>query len=422
MGQIPLTRTYFEQDSTGWTPLDRGMLGRGRSGPELDFSSERAVVKVVPVLDLAYGKTMSPPWNADATPGTVGWDFWDNTRGARFEGLVDDRWIFGGELMERQVVAMPFWQEGLEGSRSLPGWGRVKWREVRDSAGVDTGERRLDVGRARGWVGWMERRDGAGWGVDAGIDGLSRHLGMNGYLGCVQAAPAPYVRVVWGSKRAGMPWRWEGVASRTTGLGRQVLGETTEPLYVPQGTYGAHVQWRPGGGVVVHGGLGHLRTFRTLYDRTVLHRTWGGGEVQWHRGAWRLHVQGAVNVDRLLHGLRPAWRPATGTPLAPDGTPSGEAVAGLLGGGAGFTWTHRGFDVRWEWNVQPRNATREGPDWLAMSHAGLPLGPFAGDGHQSFRAYAAAPLLSRTRLPLQLSLAHLRYLPDQMELKSGVHK
>jgi hypothetical protein len=89
----------------------------------------------------------------------------------------------------------------------------------------------------------------------------------------------------------------------------------------------------------------------------------------------------------------------------------GEPVAVALGGGAGFEWSGRDYRFRAEWNVQPRDATREGPDWLAWSHAGLPLGPFPGDGRQTFRASADAQWLGETRLPVRLHLAHLRLHP-----------
>ncbi|MEY5043970.1 MAG: hypothetical protein RJA19_1197 [Bacteroidota bacterium] len=449
-GQIPLHSPSSERDSTGWTPIDRGMFARWhlqygdslpshgpfrsrwREGPWLDFSSDRAVLRVVPIIDVAWGRSLGDG-GPDTAPASENGPYWNNTRGARFEGWVDGRWILGGELMERQAVAMPFWQEGLEGARSLPGWGRIKWRPVEDASGADTGLRMLDVGRTRGWIGWMQQPDGTGWGFDAGIDVLSRHLGENGYLGCVQEAPAPYFRVVWGGRAAGPAdgqgaapadsqgaepdgggragaWHWEGVAARTTGLRRQVLGATTEPLYTPQGRYGLHGTWRPGGGWVVRVGAGHLRMFRGRDGERGLHRSWGGAEVQWHRGGWRFFGQGGVNIDPVLNGIRASWRPeASG--LGRDGEGEGEPVAVALGGGAGFEWSGRDYRFRAEWNVQPRDATREGPDWLAWSHAGLPLGPFPGDGRQTLRASADAQWLRETRLPLRLHLAHLRLLP-----------
>ena len=81
---------------------------------------------VDPVVQAYVGSIRTA--DADGNPQTRSW--WDNIRGARFQGVIDGKWHVGGELLERQGLAEPllgFWATDYR----IPGWGRANWARRR---------------------------------------------------------------------------------------------------------------------------------------------------------------------------------------------------------------------------------------------------------------------------------------------------
>ena len=108
-------------DSTGLVPVERLELTeplddgswwqRATHNHLLDFSdSDRTqnLIVVDPVVQAYVGSIRTA--DADGNPQTRSW--WDNIRGARFQGVIDGKWHVGGALLERQGLAEPllgFW-------------------------------------------------------------------------------------------------------------------------------------------------------------------------------------------------------------------------------------------------------------------------------------------------------------------------
>jgi hypothetical protein len=105
----------------------------------LDFSSERSVVVVDPLLDLSWGPVRPAP------------DFaWLNIRGATFSASWDEQWQAWGSLEEHQSIrtGAEAWWTAKNGS--LPGWGRAKLG--RDGGWRTADSLYADVARAEGGI------------------------------------------------------------------------------------------------------------------------------------------------------------------------------------------------------------------------------------------------------------------------------
>ena len=217
-----------EADSTGFIPIERMELIEPLEGGNwwqrtahshlLDFSDTdrtQNLIVVDPVVQAYVGSIRT----ADADGNTQTRSWWDNIRGARFQGIIDGKWHVGGELLERQGLAEPllgFWATDYR----IPGWGRAKLGKDGGYNTVD--EAYFDVMFTRGWVGRQSRA----WGWDAGIDALHIGTGRASAFLSRYAVPAPYLRVT--HRRA--QHRTSLWSTRWMSTRRGSLGETAEAL------------------------------------------------------------------------------------------------------------------------------------------------------------------------------------------------
>ncbi|MGB1123357.1 MAG: hypothetical protein ACPG08_07515, partial [Flavobacteriales bacterium] len=135
------------------------------------------------------------------------------------QGIIDGKWQFGGELLERQGLAEPllgFWAT----DHRIPGWGRAKLGKDGGSNSID--EAYFDVMFTRGWIGRQYRA----WGWDAGVDALHIGAGRSSAFLSRHAVPAPYMRMTHRSAthRTSL-WSTRWMSTR-----RGPIGETAESL------------------------------------------------------------------------------------------------------------------------------------------------------------------------------------------------
>lgn len=215
-------------DSSGFVPIERLELTEPSEAHTwwqrtvhnhlFDFSdAERTqnLIVVDPVVQAFAGSICTSNGQGNETART----WWDNIRGARFQGVIDGKWQLGGELLERQGLAEPLLGHWATDYR-IPGWGRAKLGKESGYNTVD--EAYFDVMFTRGWVGRVHRA----WGWDAGVDALHIGAGRASAFLSRHAVPAPYMRVTHhhATHRTSM-WTTRWMSTR-----RGPLGETSESL------------------------------------------------------------------------------------------------------------------------------------------------------------------------------------------------
>lgn len=215
-------------DSTGFVPVERLELTdpsdattwwqRTLHNHLFDFSDVdryRNLIVVDPVVQAYAGSIQTT--DAEGNPQSRTW--WDNIRGARFQGIIDGQWQAGGELLERQGLAEPllgFWAV----DNRIPGWGRAKLGKDGGFNSID--EAYFDVMITRGWVGRQHRA----WGWDAGVDALHIGAGRTSAFLSRHSVPAPYMRVTHcRSTNRTSVWSTRWMSTR-----RGPIGETAESL------------------------------------------------------------------------------------------------------------------------------------------------------------------------------------------------
>lgn len=213
-------------DSTGFVPAERLELTdplpsdswwkRTAHNHLFDFSdADRAqnLIVVDPVVQAYVGRIVT----GGAESETREW--WDNIRGARFQGRIDRKWHLGGELLERQGIAEPLlgrWAVQYH----VPGWGRSKLGKGGEYATATSAY--FDVMLTRGWIGWQQGR----WAWDAGVDALHIGAGRNSAFLSRTAVPAPYLRATRETAKS----RTSAWSTRWMSTRRGPLGETAESL------------------------------------------------------------------------------------------------------------------------------------------------------------------------------------------------
>jgi hypothetical protein len=215
-------------DSTGFVPVERLELTNPSDATSwwqrtvhnhlFDFSDtdrSQNLIVVDPVVQAYAGSIQTT--DAEGNPQSRSW--WDNIRGARFQGIIDGEWHVGGELLERQGLAEPllgFWATDYR----IPGWGRAKLGKDGGFNSID--DAYFDVMFTRGWVGRQHRA----WGLDAGVDALHIGAGRTSAFLSRHAVPAPYMRVT----HQGVTHRTSLWSTRWMSTRRGTLGETAESL------------------------------------------------------------------------------------------------------------------------------------------------------------------------------------------------
>ncbi len=227
-GQVGNWWTLRTVDSTGFVPVERLELTQPSDATTwwqrtvhnhlFDFSDadrSQNLIVVDPVVQAYAGSIQTT--DAQGNPQSRSW--WDNIRGARFQGIIDGEWHVGGELLERQGLAEPllgFWATDYR----IPGWGRAKLGKDGGFNSID--EAYFDVMFTRGWVGRQHRA----WGWDAGVDALHIGAGRTSAFLSRHAVPAPYMRVTHhrATHRTSL-WSTRWMSTR-----RGPLGDTAESL------------------------------------------------------------------------------------------------------------------------------------------------------------------------------------------------
>ncbi|MGB2385529.1 MAG: hypothetical protein ACPH8E_08490, partial [Flavobacteriales bacterium] len=115
-GQVGNWWTLRTVDSTGFVPVERLELTQPSDATTwwqrtvhnhlFDFSDadrSQNLIVVDPVVQAYAGSIQTT--DAEGNPQSRSW--WDNVRGARFQGIIDGKWHVGGELLERQGLAEP---------------------------------------------------------------------------------------------------------------------------------------------------------------------------------------------------------------------------------------------------------------------------------------------------------------------------
>lgn len=322
-------------DSTGFVPAVRLELTEPTVAESrwqriahnhlFDFSDtdrSQNLIVVDPVVQAFAGRILS-----DASESSSG-EWWDNIRGARFQGRIDRKWHIGGELLERQGVAEPLLGHWAAQNR-IPGWGRSK---LGKEGGYNTAASAyFDVMVTRGWVGWQQGR----WAWDAGVDALHIGAGRNSAFLSRAAVPAPYLRAsreTSHSRTTAWTTRWMSTRRGPLGETAESLLERTRNLFfthqqflgplILQGVYQFGWETTP---LVAEGGWESLGLNEGQSYRPTRHT--GGLDLQWHHNlgprlratAYAQHswswiqsaqrVQGLSQVAGLyLHGTKWAVR------------------------------------------------------------------------------------------------------------------
>lgn len=270
----------------------------------LDFSSDRSVVVVDPLLDLAWGPVRPAP------------DFaWLNIRGATFSASWDEQWQAWGSLEEHQSIrtGAEAWWTAMNGS--LPGWGRAKLG--RDGGWRTADSLYVDVARAEGGFQWCAPTTSplAGWSAKASIDRWAWGLDA-AVLGTISkettTAPSPAIEI----QRSGAASNtWLQIRKWVLDE-RGPLGETSESLFEWTQSYIlGHEQ-------MLHDNLraevvaGHTRLAAadrltgSGWDKPTT-ATWLGGLVTWQQPTWWVGAEAATEWTLAAHqGVR--WLAACG--------------------------------------------------------------------------------------------------------------
>lgn len=212
-GFVPVVRLELTEPSDAATWWQRTIHNHLFDFSDADRSQNLIVVD--PVVQAYTGSIRAR--DEAGNEQTRAW--WDNIRGARFQGIIDGKWQLGGELLERQGVAEPLLGHWATQYR-IPGWGRAKLGKDGGYNTID--EAYFDVMFTRGWVG----RQHQAWGWDAGVDALHIGSGRASAFLSRHAVPAPYMRVTHrGSTHRTSLWSTRWMSTR-----RGPLGETAESL------------------------------------------------------------------------------------------------------------------------------------------------------------------------------------------------
>lgn len=358
------------QDSTGFIPAERLELTAPSTAASwwqrtahnhlFDFSDtdrERNLIVVDPVVQSFVGRVLPDGPDAEAR------QWWDNIRGARFQGRIDGRWHVGGELLERQGLTDPlmgFWAEQFR----TPGWGRSKLGKDREYTTAE--QAYFDVMLTRGWVGSQK----GAWSWDAGVDALHIGAGRNSAFLSRTAVPAPYARLTHeaGEHRTSM-WstRWMSTRRGPTGETAESLLERTRAVFLTHQQFiGAHIvlqgvynfSWETTPLIAEGGweGLGFEEGQRYRPSRHV-----AGLDIQYHqRIATTVHLTGYAQQSL-------SWLVSTQSPAPLT------RVAGILARG-------KAWSVRVEWFERDPSHCRDchtiadgsfGPTQAAIANAGL---------------------------------------------------
>jgi hypothetical protein len=382
------------QDSTGFIPAERLELTAPSTAASwwqrtahnhlFDFSDddpERNLIVVDPVVQSFVGRVL--PEGQDA----VAREWWDNIRGARFQGRIDGRWHVGGELLERQGVADPLL--GIWASQfRTPGWGRSKLGKNGGYTASD--QAYFDVMLTRGWVG---TRQGA-WSWDVGVDALHIGAGRSSAFLSRTAVPAPYARLTHaeGAHRTSL-WstRWISTRRGPTGETAESLLERTRAVFlthqqfvgthlVLQGVYNFSWETAP---LIAEGGWESLGYEEGQTYRPTRHVA--GLDIQFHQ-----HVATTVHLTAYAQQSI-SWLVSTQslTPLT--------RVAGILA--RGTSWS-----VRAEWAERDPSHCRDchtiadgsfGPIQSEVTNSGLSV---HGLWEESLRSEVAVDMGTRWTL------------------------
>lgn len=242
-------------------------------GDLLDFSSDRARVVVNPILDLWAGNGC-----------------YENTRGARFEAVIDGDWEVTGSLEERQGVGNPLlsaWAEATSdataGTVSLPGWGRAKWTNrsnyrAGDPIAFDASRATAHIQRS-GRIGALTHR------FETGLDHRHEGTGATSMFWNSTAAPLPFV----GGSLEGPGWHVRTWAGSAIGPNRGPTGATAESLFSRQRVSRF--------GIGLHKGntwstdLLWYRLARLPFPgETRQTRHWGGAQATLRHGPWTAYL------------------------------------------------------------------------------------------------------------------------------------
>ncbi len=337
-------------------------------GDLLDFSGERVQVVVNPLLRVGAGN---------------GW--FENTRGARFEALIDSAWEVSGALEERQGIGGPLLSEWARATANvqlqtvvLPGWGRAKWTNPSTDTTLpiafDASRATVHIGHAGHW-GRLATR------FETGLDHRHEGTAEHSLFWSRTAAPLPFV----GGSLTGARWHAAGWIGSATGPDRGPSGATAESLFSRQRVT------RLGAGL--HKG----DTFSTdfLYYRLArlpftsespATRHWAGAQATLHHGPWHAYLALAFDPAALL-----AQRPA------------------YLGEHLHLRWQTDRTAVTFAYQRTLAGGYRALSTQIDLSHSGTPIASPWGDGLTAFSLTTSyRPFPRRNNLTLHLHAIHLR--------------
>lgn len=317
----------------------------------LDFSSDRAMVVVDPLLHLAWGPVRPAPEFA-----------WLNIRGASFAARWDEQWNAWGSLEEHQSIrtGADAWWTAMNGS--LPGWGRAKlgrdgglWRTA-DSLYVD-------VARAEGGVQWHAPAETA-------LDGLSAKAAIERWdwglnettFGTISkhatTAPSPCLALAWKgptSQTAFQIRKWVLDERGPLGATSESLFEWTQSAIIDhKQQLGEHLQ---AGAVAGHTRLAAAERLEASGWDKPTQSWWVGGQIRLRHQGWWLGGEAATEWTR-------------GFEASPATNPGGRwlVAAGKVGSQGAITLEHlqRAGD--------PEARALAPADQTLLTHAGLPMG------------------------------------------------
>lgn len=308
-------------------------------GNLLDFSGKRVQVVVNPLLRVGAGN---------------GW--FENTRGARFEALIDSAWEVRGALEERQGIGGPLLSEWARATANvqlqtvvLPGWGRAKWTNPSTDTTLPIA---FDASRATVHIGHSGHWGRLAAHFETGLDHRHEGTAEHSLFWSRTAAPLPFV----GGSLTGARWHAAGWIGSATGPDRGPSGATAESLFSRQRVI------RLGAGL--HKGDAMSTDF--LYYRLArlpftneppATRHWAGVQASLFHGPWHAYLALAIN-------------PASRQTNAPA----------YLGEHFHLKWQNDRTAIALAYQRTLPGGYRALPTQIDLTHAGTPIATPWGDG------------------------------------------